>query len=488
MIIIDNEIVTHKIASCSRSESNPSSYVIRYYNNYRLYTYFSDRITVLTNVEKIDISQTTFYYKNNLVKNIREAYHFFNDFCHYYRFIFNDNSIKVLNGNEIYIAGCTSKKIIDYIKEISFFTSLEAEGGQKILCDKLERVNVDNLNQVLANYLKLTTTINVKDRKNCLIFPFGCNMSQYIAVENAIHSRVSVVEGPPGTGKTQTILNIIANLLIREKNCQVVSNNNTAIENIDKKLKKYNLDFLEALLGRNENKTNFINSQKDIPDFSEYANYKLEELEDEISHYTEEVKRIYEYKREIAIMRQSLNELVLEYQHFLNYIEENHYELTKINLKKKSSIKKVLAEVSIIDKISFSKKLKYVCIHGIGTFRFYKKNRNCVINSLKNSFYLTSKQELEENIRMKESYIEQHKNYEEDYIMSSMKYLKKYLSLRYHKKERKSYSLQNLKKDCKYFISDYPVILSTTYSSTNTFPTTFCLIILLWMNLARSML
>ena len=49
------------------------------------------------------------------------------------------------------------------------------------------------------------------------VFPFGCNESQYQAVVNALSNRISIIEGPPGTGKTQTILNIIANLCFRGK-------------------------------------------------------------------------------------------------------------------------------------------------------------------------------------------------------------------------------------------------------------------------------
>lgn len=37
------------------------------------------------------------------------------------------------------------------------------------------------------------------------------NLSQKIALENALNERVSIIEGPPGTGKTTTILNILAN-------------------------------------------------------------------------------------------------------------------------------------------------------------------------------------------------------------------------------------------------------------------------------------
>ena len=65
-----------------------------------------------------------------------------------------------------------------------------------------------------------------------LIFPFGGNASQFRAVENALGKQMSVIQGPPGTGKTQTILNIIANLLIRGKTIQVVSNNNSATQNV----------------------------------------------------------------------------------------------------------------------------------------------------------------------------------------------------------------------------------------------------------------
>ena len=64
------------------------------------------------------------------------------------------------------------------------------------------------------------------------IFPFGCNNSQYVAVKRAMENQISVIQGPPGTGKTQTILNIIANILIQGKTVQVVSNNNSATENV----------------------------------------------------------------------------------------------------------------------------------------------------------------------------------------------------------------------------------------------------------------
>lgn len=61
-----------------------------------------------------------------------------------------------------------------------------------------------------------------------------------------MENQISVIQGPPGTGKTQTILNIIANILMQGKTVQIVSNNNSATENVYEKLSssKYNLGFV----------------------------------------------------------------------------------------------------------------------------------------------------------------------------------------------------------------------------------------------------
>ncbi len=67
------------------------------------------------------------------------------------------------------------------------------------------------------------------------------NYSQKIAIESALCNRVSIIEGPPGTGKTTTILNIIANLVFRGKRVAVISKNNSAIDNAKEELDKLNL-------------------------------------------------------------------------------------------------------------------------------------------------------------------------------------------------------------------------------------------------------
>lgn len=91
-----------------------------------------------------------------------------------------------------------------------------------------------------------------------LIYPFGLNESQLTAVEQAFRAQVSVIEGPPGTGKTQTILNIVANILLRQQTVAVLSNNNAAVENVYEKLEKCGLGYLIAKLGNQDNRKDFF--------------------------------------------------------------------------------------------------------------------------------------------------------------------------------------------------------------------------------------
>ena len=52
------------------------------------------------------------------------------------------------------------------------------------------------------------------------------------AVAVALNSRFSVITGPPGCGKTQVILNILANALVKGKKVLVASKNNKAVDNV----------------------------------------------------------------------------------------------------------------------------------------------------------------------------------------------------------------------------------------------------------------
>ncbi len=66
--------------------------------------------------------------------------------------------------------------------------------------------------------------------------------SQHSAVRDAMEGRSFVIEGPPGTGKSQTITNIIASLLMKDKKVLFVAEKAVAIAVVQKRLREAGLD------------------------------------------------------------------------------------------------------------------------------------------------------------------------------------------------------------------------------------------------------
>ena len=94
------------------------------------------------------------------------------------------------------------------------------------------------------------------------IFPFHCNLSQRAAVETALTYSVSVIEGPPGTGKTQTILNLIANIVaVQHMTVGIVSFGNAAVNNVRDKLGEQGFGYVIGNLGRKEKREEFFARQ-----------------------------------------------------------------------------------------------------------------------------------------------------------------------------------------------------------------------------------
>ncbi len=62
--------------------------------------------------------------------------------------------------------------------------------------------------------------------------------SQKKAVLNAFNNKLSVITGPPGSGKTQVILNILANAVLQNKKVLVASKNNKAVDNVKDRFDK----------------------------------------------------------------------------------------------------------------------------------------------------------------------------------------------------------------------------------------------------------
>ncbi|MFH1101407.1 MAG: AAA domain-containing protein [Methanobacteriota archaeon] len=105
---------------------------------------------------------------------------------------------------------------------------------QKLITTKYTELKTTALSPLFGNRPPRTTH-HPQTQKNLLeIYPM--NPSQEHAVHNALTNPVTVITGPPGTGKSQVVLNIIANAVYHNKTVLFASKNNKAVDVVTEKL------------------------------------------------------------------------------------------------------------------------------------------------------------------------------------------------------------------------------------------------------------
>lgn len=436
---------------------------VKFYNNENLYTYTKNNFKIFTNPlnieNKIEFNLGNLYNINKILK-----------FDLYYKIFFNDNSTKVTSVKSLqYNSSKNNNNIFDYFKEIANIVSIKTEDGEALLNRAYQKILFVEKWTALYSYLNPSIKPKDKEFNSILIFPFGINQSQYQAVKNAMENQISVIEGPPGTGKTQTILNIIANLIYNGKSVSVVSNNNSATANVFEKLKQFDFDYICATLGRKENKENFIQNQNGLyPNFEYNENDKIEANPNKNKELIEQLEEFFNLQNNIAINKNILSELKIEIEHFIK--QENISNLPKIrNIKSLNSQKIMNIKIRLeeLKRVGIFLKLKLILLYGIGDFKFYKKSINEIINIYDKIYYTLKEKELNEAIEKDSKRFEllSKNNIIETLKNNSISILRAYLKNKYkNKKERKIFTLEDLNKKSEKFILEYPVIFSTTYS------------------------
>ncbi len=152
----------------------------------------------------------------------------------FYHVTYANGHYENLERSEVYVTRTPIDKnggsTWDYLCKLAAETGLMAEDDVNILLRQYDLVDLKRDSVPLAQYLGDRTQLATYREPKQIFYPFGCNAGQKAAVEAAL-----TLFKTPGTGKTQTILNIIANLLLKDKTVLVVSNNNSAVENVAEK-------------------------------------------------------------------------------------------------------------------------------------------------------------------------------------------------------------------------------------------------------------
>ena len=482
MIIIKGEIKTRDVKYLEQDDTSHKMNVT--FNNRKTYSYTLDNVEFLENPKFLDPRK---YHLSKDGKNffsVEAIYEFVGKNATYIHVCFKNNVERdyyksQLDIQESYLNKKDAANVFDYIKETSKLSNLKNESnGEQLLPKKFKKISFLRSDVALTKYLNPKSLKESIDGEYMPIFPFGCNNSQYVAVKRAIENQISVIQGPPGTGKTQTILNIIANILIQGKTVQVVSNNNSATENVFEKLSssKYNLGFIVATLGKSDNKTNFINNQKtNYPDFT---SWKSDDIQDDFMQQVQEkskkLKTVFDKQERLAQLNQELNRLKIERKYFNEYLNETNVtvDYTKYKRSMKSNKwMKLWQECQSISEVNrdidFFLKLKFFFKYGLYNFSIYSLEISQIITTFQAFYYETRENEILKELDDITAYLNNTSNHLLDNLTNdSMKFLKNYLANKYEKNTyRQLFTSEDFLKNPYDILNEYPVILSTTFSS-----------------------
>lgn len=368
--------------------------------------------------------------------------------------------------------------------------------GRFDLTSRLEDIGRPRADSALSFYLQGADEER-PDLAEPIILPFKSNENQRAAIEEALRHRISVIDGPPGTGKTETILNLIANIVIRsDASVGVVSFGNSAVDNVEEKLKESGIEFIAARLGRRELVNTFLSQQDerckalnewlDLHDrsqtdaivepqrFEQSSHLPVDELSIELADSEQRLVEIWSASRELALVRRSLREYRLEAEHFERLATMTPLpDIESLTLLRKGSdrILDYLAESSLDQQPTSGLRTLFSrlrCYFRYGSLKDIDPQDAPTVQALERAFYIKRVGELEKEETRLSSLLSNcaPEEVRESHAALSWHILDQALMRRYKRMLRRRFDdkgnrIQNYSNE---FLRDYPVILTTCRS------------------------
>ncbi|MHA7268459.1 AAA domain-containing protein [Arthrobacter sp. HLT1-20] len=360
--------------------------------------------------------------------------------------------------------------ILDYWRGI--VSSLAADDPIR---PSYERLSFVDSRSVLGRYLN-GEPLESSHRAGTMIFPFSANLSQREALGTCLSHPVSVIDGPPGTGKTQTILNLIANIIATPgATVGVVSFNNSAVDNVREKLAQEGIGYVVAGLGRKEKRAEFFASQAsrnaEVAGLFDGGAVPMPPNE-QIASVDQRLQQLQETERHLARLRQQNDAFELERRHFNRYLQRHEpAELGGLPLLRQSSgrILDYLAETSLWradDGPILRLRRKVRGYFRYGSARSLDPYDSDSMLCLQRGYYDNKISELQHEIRQAEQTLEQADmpSLAQEHRRLSSQALRAGLQQRYSPLSAEIYEPPTYKRQFAKFTRDYPVILSTCHS------------------------
>lgn len=463
--------ITEEISCIKRN--NQGLWTVCFKSSPKVFNYNKGRLLYLSKPERIDIVDKGLYIQDKHITNVAELLRFTDGHHTFYRVTYTNGSVENLDGREVYVTRTPIDKIgsslWDYLRKLADETGLMADDKTNLLSKQYELVDVKRDNVPLAQFLGDKTKLRTYRLPKQVYYPFSCNTSQKEAVEAALTHQVSVIQGPPGTGKTQTILNIIANLLIAGKTVLVVSNNNSAVNNVAEKLEHEGLGFIVAKLGSVEKKEEFVAGQQPLPDMSSWHIDASSSVKQWVKDALNNVSQGFSAQLRQAELRAEYDALLKEAT-YNEKLATNSIDCDWLYSKSSSKIMELLGYYQIrqskqIPSVFF--RIKWALKLGLPMFSFLQKDVSDVIASLENAYYIVRKAEIEKELQSVESTLQSVDIKENLRQLGaySLQILKNEIAEYYRADTRTAFTIKNIKAKTEDLLREYPVVLSTTYSA-----------------------
>lgn len=197
--------------------------------------------------------------------------------------------------NEIYFSNFSFKKFI-------MFKDLDSDNWENICTNSVINLFNNVEDEIFEEYgysdygSEKSLSINSEDTYLVL----DADSSQINVLNDVKANQNVVVEGPPGTGKSQTIVNLIAELMAEGKKILFVSEKKTALDVVKSRLDNIGLgEGCLELHGKNSNKKDFLKELEytlnlDSVSVKNYFDFhKLDILKHELNEYSNVLHDIY---------------------------------------------------------------------------------------------------------------------------------------------------------------------------------------------------
>ncbi len=488
MIVIDGDIKTYQV---EKIEYASGRYDVRFSNSYKTYQYSTQKISWLTKHATTDVRKCRVYIDGKREPNAVTVHTFKQFMATYHAVIFSNGFIRQIYNRQLEVRrSClsgASEKVFSYIGKCAGLSSIGKTEGEDdkpgLLATLYSRLGFIDDSTAASLYLDSSKKIGRGD-VSTVIFPYGCNSSQSKAVSAALGNQLSIIQGPPGTGKTQTILNIIANLLVRGKSVLVVSNNNSATDNIYDKLVSDGLGFLVARLGRKEIREAFIANQPRLsPILPEWrkGEREIEEALSQASEAQAQLGRLFAVQERLACCRQELKDVRIEKEHFLKSHPDTFHKgrfnassariLNILNRLKSYMNRSEGGANGLISRIRLTLDEIYIGFSLRFGLRINTKvlpaTVPALLSTVESTFYNRRISELETEIDRLEKELAGHdvKSLLSRLTACSCHYLRAVLARRFSTPRKVVESVREMFDHGNEFVKDFPVVLSTTFSA-----------------------